>query len=157
MEARMKMPQGQGMWPAFWAMGTNITTVAWPECGEVDIVENIGKEPSIVHGTVHGPGYSGPGGIEHPYKVPGPKKVADDWHVYAINWTTNSITWLVDEHPYAKITAKDLPVGKKWVYNHPFYLLLNLSAGGDWPGYPDATTKFPQQLLVDYVRVWQRD
>lgn len=156
-EARMKIPRGQGIWPAFWAMGTNIKPAGWPSCGEIDIMENIGKEPGTVHGTLHGPGYSGQNGPGHPYSLPAGKRFADDWHNYAIDWTTNSITWLVDEHPYATIKASDLPAGKKWVYDHPHFLLLNLACGGYWPGDPDTTTQYPQQLLVDYVRVWQRD
>ena len=156
-EARMKIPRGQGIWPAFWAMGTNIKSAGWPTCGEIDIMENIGKEPGTVHGTLHGPGYSGPGGPGHPYSLQGGKLFADDWHIYAIDWSTNSITWLVDEHPYATIKASDLPPGKKWVYDHPHFLILNVASGGEWPGYPDATSQYPQQMLVDYVRVWQRD
>ncbi|HTI71145.1 MAG TPA: glycoside hydrolase family 16 protein [Candidatus Limnocylindria bacterium] len=155
-EARIQIPRGQGIWPAFWMMGENIDTAGWPGGGEIDIMENIGKEPGTVHGTIHGPGYSGAGGIGHPYKLPDGKALADDYHLYAVEWVTNAITWLVDDHAYATIKASDLPAGKKWVYDHPHFILLNLAVGGYWPGNPDATTQFPQKMKVDYVRVWQR-
>ena len=155
-EARMKIPRGQGIWPAFWMLGTNITTVNWPACGEVDIMENIGKEPGTVHGTVHGPGYSGGAGIGGPLTLPGGAALADDFHVYAIEWETNRICWYMDKQLYFTITPTYLPAGKKWVYDHPHFLLLNLAVGGQWPGYPDATTTFPQRMTVDYVRVYQK-
>jgi beta-glucanase (GH16 family) len=155
-EARMKLPRGQGVWPAFWMMGDDIRTKGWPTAGEIDIMENIGKEPSLIHGTVHGPGYSGPGGIGGPYTLPNGKVFADDFHVFAIEWETNKITWLVDDHAFFSVTPEKLPAGKKWVYDHPHFILLNLAIGGHWPGIPNATTKFPQQLLVDYVRAYVR-
>jgi beta-glucanase (GH16 family) len=135
-------------------MGDDVGTNGWPRCGEIDIMENIGKEPGIVHGTVHGPGYSGPSGIGHPYSLPGGKKFADDFHVYAVEWTPASIRWLVDNYAYATVATNDLPKGAKWVYDHPEFILLNVAVGGDWPGNPDATAVFPQQMRVDYVRVY---
>jgi beta-glucanase (GH16 family) len=153
-EARMKLPRGQGIWPAFWMMGDDVKKAGWPTCGEIDIMENIGKEPGMVHGTVHGPGYSGAGGIGGPYRLPEGRIFADDFHVFAIEWQTNKITWLVDDHAYFSVAPAKLPTGKKWVYDHPHFILLNLAVGGYWPGNPDTTTEFPQQLLVDYVRVY---
>jgi beta-glucanase (GH16 family) len=153
-EARIKIPQGQGIWPAFWMLGTNITSVNWPNCGEIDILENIGREPAIVHGTVHGPGYSGGNGIGGPYSLSNSAPFADDFHVYAIEWTTNSIKWFVDGRQYFSINPASLPNGANWVFTQPQFLLLNLAVGGNWPGYPDATTTFPQRLIVDYVRVY---
>ena len=153
-EARMKLPRGQGIWPAFWMMGDNIRTLGWPTAGEIDIMENIGKEPSIVHGTIHGPGYSGAGGIGGSYTMPDGKIIADDFHVFAIEWQTTKITWLMDDHAYFDVTPEKLPSGKKWVYDHPHFILLNLAVGGHWPGNPNATTQFPQRLTVDYVRVY---
>lgn len=153
-EARMKLPHGQGVWPAFWMMGDDIRKTGWPTSGEIDIMENIGKEPATVHGTIHGPGYSGPGGIGGAYKVPGDKPVSDDFHIFAIEWETNKITWFLDDHAYFSVTPEKLPVGKKWVYDHPHFILLNVAIGGHWPGNPDASTEFPQQLLIDYVRVY---
>jgi beta-glucanase (GH16 family) len=155
-EARMKLPRGQGVWPAFWMMGDDIRKAGWPSAGEIDIMENIGKEPATVHGTIHGPGYSGPGGIGAPYKIPNAKPLADDFHIFAIEWETNRITWFLDDHAYFSVTPEKLPPGKKWVYDHPHFILLNLAIGGHWPGNPDSSTKFPQQLLIDYVRVYRR-
>ena len=154
-EARIKIPYGQGMWPAFWMLGNDIATVGWPTCGEIDIMENIGKEPAIVHGTIHGPGYSGEKGIGSPYVLPS-GRFADDFHVYAIEWEPNQIRFYVDGNLYATRTPSDLPTGAKWVYDHNFFIILNLAVGGGWPGNPDATTVFPQQMLVDYVRVYEK-
>jgi beta-glucanase (GH16 family) len=155
-EARIKIPYGQGMWPAFWMLGNNIGKVSWPMCGEIDIMENIGKEPSIVHGTIHGPGYSGANGIGSPYSLPNNQKFSDDFHVYAAEWEPNQIRFYVDKSLYATRTPADLPKGTTWVYDHNFFIILNVAVGGGWPGYPDATTTFPQQMLVDYVRVYER-
>ena len=155
-EARIKIPFGQGIWPAFWMLGEDIDKAGWPNCGEIDIMENIGKEPAIVHGTIHGPGYSGAGGIGDAYTLPQGQRFADDFHVYAVEWEPQAIHFYVDDNLYATRTTKDLPPGKKWVYDHPFFLLLNLAVGGDWPGNPDASTVFPQTMLIDYVRVYSQ-
>jgi beta-glucanase (GH16 family) len=154
-EARIKIPQGQGIWPAFWMLGDDIGKVGWPKCGEIDIMENIGKEPATVHGTIHGPGYSGDKGIGSPYNLPPDHHFADDFHVYAVEWGPKAIRFYMDEHLYATRTPTDLPKDTKWVYNHPFFILLNVAVGGGWPGNPDATTVFPQTMLVDYVRVYR--
>jgi len=155
-EARIKIPQGQGIWPAFWMMGDDIAKKGWPTCGEIDIMENIGKEPSLVHGTIHGPGYSGGNGISAPYSLPNDQHFADDFHVYAVEWEKKAIRFYVDDHLYATRTPNDLPKKTKWVYNHPFFILLNVAVGGGWPGAPDSTSVFPQMMLVDYVRVYKR-
>src|SRR3954469_2527768 len=155
-EASIKIPRGQGIWPAFWMLGDDIVKVSWPKCGEIDIMENIGKEPALVHGTIHGPGYSGAGGIGGAYAMPDGKSVADDFHLFAIEWQTNKITWFMDERAYFTVMPENLPAGKKWVYDHPHFILLNLAVGGHWPGNPGATTPFPQRLLVDYVRVYSQ-
>jgi beta-glucanase (GH16 family) len=152
-EARIKIPYGQGIWPAFWMLGDNISTVGWPQCGEIDVMENIGKEPSTVHGTVHGPGYSGKDGISAAFSSPGGAPFSADFHIYSIEWSPESIQFLVDGAGYARVTAASLPKDAVWVYNRPFFLLLNLAVGGSWPGNPDATTVFPQTMLVDWVRV----
>jgi beta-glucanase (GH16 family) len=151
-EARIKIPSGQGIWPAFWMLGDGGD---WPNRGEIDIMENIGKEPQLVHGTIHGPGYSGEHGIGAPYAVK-KGRFADKFHVYAIEWEPEVIRFYVDGHLYNTITPAKLPAGTKWVYDHPFYMLLNVAVGGGWPGYPDATSKYPQKMEVDYVRVYQR-
>lgn len=154
-EARMKVPSGQGLWPAFWMMGNDLGKVGWPNAGEIDIMENIGKEPSMVHGTIHGPGYSGTGGITAPYSLTGEQRFSDDFHVFAVEWEPQVIRFYVDDTLYATRTPADLPAGKKWVFDHSFFLLLNLAVGGDWPGNPDPSTRFPQKLLVDYVRTYR--
>ncbi len=155
-EARIKIPRGQGIWPAFWMLGDDITKKGWPKCGEIDIMENIGKEPSTVHGTIHGPGYSGAGGLSAPYPLADDQRFADDFHVYAVEWEKKAIRFYVDDHLYATRTPSELPKGTKWVYNHPFFIVLNVAVGGGWPGNPDTTSVFPQTMLVDYVRVYKR-
>lgn len=154
-EARIKIPYGQGMWPAFWMLGNNSGPAGWPSCGEIDIMENIGKEPAIVHGTIHGPGYSGAAGIGSSFSLTR-GRFADDYHLYAVEWEPNVIRFYVDNNLYATRTPPDLPKGAKWVYDHPFFIILNLAVGGDWPGAPDKTTSFPQPMLVDYVRVYKK-
>ena len=129
-EARIKIPRTQGIWPAFWMLGTNITTVSWPSCGEIDIMENIGAEPATVHGTVHGPGYSGGGGIGGPFNLPTNGAFADDFHIYAVEWTTNQIKWFVDDWQYYSVTSSRLPSGATWVFNQPQFILLNVAVGG---------------------------
>jgi beta-glucanase (GH16 family) len=155
-EARIKVPRGQGIWPAFWMLGDDIEKPGWPACGEIDIMENIGKEPALVHGTIHGPGYSGADGIGTPCALPGDQRFADDFHIFAVEWEPNTIRFYVDDHLYATRTPADLPKGTKWVYDYRFFLLLNVAVGGGWPGDPDASTVFPQTMLVDYVRVYER-
>jgi beta-glucanase (GH16 family) len=154
-EARIKIPYGQGIWPAFWMLGADMPTAHWPGAGEIDIMENIGREPATVHGTIHGPGYSGSHGIGAPYSLPS-GRFADDYHVFAIEWEPNQIRFYVDDHLYETRTPADLPPGTKWVYDHPFYILLNCAVGGRWPGNPDATSTFPQKMLIDYVRVYKK-
>lgn len=152
-EARIKVPRGQGIWPAFWLLGADIKTAGWPRCGEIDIMENIGKEPATVHGTLHGPGYSG----EHAYGSPSTLErgvFADGFHVFAVEWEPQRIRWYRDGILYH--TATPERVKGDWVFEHPFFVILNLAVGGYWPGYPDATTALPQRMLVDYVRVYRR-
>lgn len=158
-EARIKIPAGQGIWPAFWMLGNDINTNTWPSCGEIDVMENIGKEPSIVHGTIHGPvstggDYFGGSGIGAHYSLTG-QNFSDDFHIYTIEWTPNRIQFLVDNNVYETRTPADLPSNGTWVFAHNFFILLNVAVGGGWPGNPDSTTVFPQQMLVDYVRVYQ--
>ncbi|MFD9000100.1 ricin-type beta-trefoil lectin domain protein [Streptomyces sp. NPDC059582] len=152
-EARMKIPRGQGMWPAFWMLGTPVN---WPDSGEIDIMENVGFEPSTVHGTIHGPGYSGSGGIGAGYSLPNGQAFADAFHTFAVDWAPDSITWTVDGNVYQRRTPADLG-GRTWVFNKPFFLILNLAVGGYWPGDPDGSTAFPQQLVVDSVSVTTGD
>lgn len=153
-EARIRIPRGQGLWSAFWMLGSNIGTTNWPNCGEIDILENIGKEPKTVHGTIHGPGYSGANGIGMPYSSD--QDFSDGYHVYAVEWEREAIRWYVDGNLYQTRTPKDLPKGAKWVYDHEFFIILNLAVGGGWPGNPDSSSIFSQSMKVDYVRVYQR-
>jgi beta-glucanase (GH16 family) len=155
-EARIKIPYGQGIWPAFWMLGDNIDNARWPNCGEIDIMENIGKEPSIVHGTLHGPGYSGGNGISAAYTLRGGQKFSDNFHTFAVEWEPKVIRFYVDGLLYKTRTPADLPAGTSWVFDRPFFIILNVAVGGAWPGNPDAETVFPQQMLVDYVRVYKR-
>ncbi len=159
-EARIKIPKGQGIWPAFWMLGTNIDAgVNWPNCGEIDIMENIGKatEQAKVYGTIHGPqsggDYNGGAGVGGNYSLP-VGVFADDYHVFAVEWTTNQFKWYVDTNLYFTATPASLPGGGTWVFTNAQYLILNVAVGGNWPGNPDGTTVFPQQMLVDYVRVY---
>jgi beta-glucanase (GH16 family) len=155
-ESRLRVPRGQGLWPAFWLLGEDITRVGWPACGEIDVMESIGREPSTVHGTVHGPGYSGASGVGASYGLPGGARFADDFHVFAVEWEPGVLRWYVDGLHYHTLTPDKLPAGAKWVFDHPFFILLNVAVGGLWPGDPDQTTTFPQTMAVDYVRVYQR-
>ncbi|MGW0410881.1 ricin-type beta-trefoil lectin domain protein [Streptomyces collinus] len=152
-EARMKIPRGQGMWPAFWMLGTPVN---WPDSGEIDVMENVGFEPSTVHGTIHGPGYSGSGGIGAGYSLPGGQAFADAFHTFAVDWAPDSLTWSVDGTVYQRRTPADLG-GRTWVFNKPFFLILNLAVGGYWPGDPDGSTPLPAQLVVDSVSVTTSD
>ncbi|TWD74881.1 beta-glucanase (GH16 family) [Kribbella amoyensis] len=147
-EARIKIPRTQGIWPAFWMLGG----LNWPGDGEIDIMENIGREPATVHGTIHGPGYSGAGGIGASYNHPNGWSFADDFHTFAVDWAPDSITWSVDGVQYQRRTPADLN-GNPWVFNHPFFMIMNVAVGGNWPGYPDGTTVLPQTMTIDYVRV----
>lgn len=155
-EARIKVPRGQGMWPAFWMLGDDIGSAGWPACGEIDVMENVGFEPDTVHGTLHGPGYSGSGGVGAGYTLPDGAAFADDFHTFAIDWSPGSVSWSVDGTVYQTRTPADVG-GNEWVFDKPFFLILNLAVGGDWPGDPDGSTSFPQQMTVDYVRVTTDD
>ncbi len=155
-EARIQIPRGQGLWPAFWMLGSNVSSVGWPACGEIDIMENIGREPLEVHGTIHGPGYSGAGGLGASFMSPSGQPFADGYHLYAVEWEPGEIRWYVDDHLYETHKAADIPAGTRWVFDHDFFILLNVAVGGSWPGNPDGSTVFPQQMKVDYVRVYKR-
>jgi beta-glucanase (GH16 family) len=152
-EARLKVPFGQGIWPAFWMLGANSDSVGWPMCGEIDIMEQIGREPSINHGTLHGPGYSGGSGISGIYTLSDGQKFADDFHSFAIEWEPTAIRFYVDGNLYQTKTTADA-AGRQWVFDHPFFIIMNVAVGGSFPGSPDATTTFPQTMTVDYVRVY---
>jgi beta-glucanase (GH16 family) len=150
-EARIKIPTGRGLWPAFWMMGNNFDSVGWPANGEMDIMEVIGSEPNLVHGNLHGPGYSGGNSLGDSYDLG--RSLADDFHTFAVDWAPDSIAFSVDDHEYSRHTPADTG-GNPWVFNHDFFLILNVAVGGHWPGPPGDATVFPQQMVIDYVRVF---
>ncbi|WP_458107468.1 family 16 glycosylhydrolase [Arthrobacter sp. R3-55] len=152
-EARLKLPKGQGTWPAFWMLGDNVFTDGWPASGELDVMENVGKEPGTVWGSIHGPGYSGANSSSAGYTLPNGTALGDAFHTFTADWGPDSITWYIDGTPYSRKTKATTP--EPWVFDHYFFLLLNLAVGGYWPGPPDPGTAFPQSLLVDYVRVFE--
>jgi beta-glucanase (GH16 family) len=153
-EARIKLPSGQGMWPAFWILGDDIGSVGWPQCGEVDIMENIGSTASTNYGSLHGPGYSGSQDLTGSYTLPGGATLGGGFHVFASEWAPDVVRFYVDGVNYETRTPADVPSGDTWVYDHPFFVILNVAVGGYWPGNPDSTTTFPQSMEVDYVRVY---
>lgn len=150
-EARMRLPYGSGIWPAFWMLGGDIDTNPWPAAGEIDIMEYAGKSPTVIFGTVHGPGYSGGESIGKNYTLEN-DRFDTGFHVFGIEWGPGYINYYVDDVLYSQITPED--VTGEWVYDKPFYILINLAIGGPF-GVPNAETVFPQTMLVDYVRVYQ--
>ncbi len=154
-EARIKLPSGQGLWPAFWLLGNDIGTAGWPACGEIDIMEYRGQEPRVVHGSLHGPGYSGGSALTSAFTLPqGAAAFDQDFHVFAVDWAPGRITWSVDGVAYKTVTSAGLPAGASWVFEHPFFVILNVAVGGSFVGGPAPGTTFPQTMTVDYVRVY---
>ncbi|MBT8231766.1 MAG: glycoside hydrolase family 16 protein [Saprospiraceae bacterium] len=151
-EARIKLPYGQGIWPAFWMLGSNIDVVGWPQCGEIDVLELKGQEPSVIHGSLHGPGYSGGNPISKSYGLNN-DRFDLEFHNFAIEWDENSINYIVDDVIYQRITKDDVP--GEWVYDQPFHILLNVAVGGNYVGFPAANTPFPQTMYVDFVKVFK--
>lgn len=161
MEARMKLPSATGLWPAFWMLGSDISTVGWPQSGEIDIMENVLTAPlgaTRIKSTIHGPGYSGGNGIGQVYTFPNGGRVdASGYHIYGAIWSPYLIQFYVDDptNIFFTIPASGIPSGTQWVYNNNFFLIMNLAVGGDWPGPPDGTTPNPSLMHVDYVRVYK--
>jgi len=151
-EARLKTPYGPGLWPAFWMLGSNIETVSWPQCGEIDIMELRGQQPHIMQGTLHGPGYSGGNPITKGYALQN-ARFDTDFHRFAIEWDAAKIDFFVDDYLYQRIERGDVP--GEWVYDQPFFMILNVAVGGNYVGFPTDQTPFPQKMIVDYVRVYQ--
>jgi beta-glucanase (GH16 family) len=154
-EARIKVPHGKGLWPAFWMLGENFSSADWPACGEIDIMEKGGSEPLTISGSMHGPGYSDGNALTSTYTFPD-AHFAEHFHVFAVEWEARSVRFFVDGKLYATKVPAELPPGKPWVFDHPFFIILNLAVGGKLPGNPSKSTVFPQQMLVDYVRVYSR-
>lgn len=151
-EARIKMPLGQGIWPAFWMLGANSDTAIWPECGEIDIMEYLGNNPIRVFGTVHGPGYFGGGSISKNYTLTN-SRFDTEFHIFGIEWDKDYINFYVDDAMYYQVKPENVP--GKWVFNESFYLILNIAVGGNLPGSPNLETSFPQSMLIDYIRVYE--
>ena len=160
-EARMRLPAAAGLWPAFWLLG--VSTEEWPSCGEIDVMENVpgnvpgGLGADVIKSTLHGPGYSGVEGVGKTVKFPDGGRVDDGYHEYGAIWSPDRIAFYVDDwtKPFFTAARKDIPPGKAWVYDHPFFLIMNLAVGGSWPRDPDATTPNPSVMIVDYVRVYR--
>lgn len=153
-EARIKTPTGPGIWPAFWMLGSNIDAKPWPQCGEIDIMEQRGQEPHITHGSLHGPGYSGWNPITKPYGLVN-GRFDSDFHIYAIEWGEGYIDYFVDDYLYQRITPEN--VTGQWVFNQQFYILLNVAVGGNFVGFPTTGTPFPQSMYIDYVKVYKQN
>jgi beta-glucanase (GH16 family) len=148
LEARIKIPFGQGIWSAFWLFGTNCAIVGWPACGEIDVMENIGKEPGTIYGTAHGPGlFTGTYTMKQ-------GNFSDNFHIFTLQWDNTSLKFFVDGNNYATLERNTLQNQQDWVYDHPFNIILNLAVGGDWPGEPNYTTAFPQKMYISYVRLY---
>jgi beta-glucanase (GH16 family) len=154
-EARIQVPAGKGLLPAFWMLGNEAyeNSEAWPACGEIDAMEVLGSEPNVLNGTLHGPWPSAPDGVGGTVDSSAP--LSAGFHVYAVEWSPGRISFLLDGVVYKTITPENLPPGAAWPFDHPFFLLLNLAVGGNWPGSPNASTQFPAHMTVDWVRVWQ--
>ena len=155
-DVRAKLPKGQGIWPAIWLLGTNIDDVGWPACGEIDIVELVGHKPSEAHGTVHfGPAFPNNQSSGGTYYLSG-EDFNDRFHVFSIIWSFDYIGFMVDDIIYKEIDRTSLN-GQNYPFNNPFFLILNVAIGGNWPGAPDDTTEFPAEMEIDYIRHFQRN
>ncbi|MGD0939863.1 MAG: glycoside hydrolase family 16 protein [Terracidiphilus sp.] len=163
-EARMKLPVGTGLWPSFWMLGSDFPAVGWPASGSFDFIENValksgsnGLGPSIIRSTLHGPHYYGANGLWHDFRMPNGTRVDDGFHTYGAIWSPGMIQFYVDDpaNVYFVASSSSVPEGGQWVFDHPFFLVINLAIGGDWPGDPDATTPNPADIVVDYVRVYK--
>jgi len=144
-EARIKLPAGYGLWPAFWLEGANIDKVGWPRCGEIDVIEFSDHRQRLVAGYAHAAGHS------HNAYYEANEPLTAGYHVYGIEWTPSGITWLFDGRPYSYM--KSYP---GWPFDHPFFLILDLAVGGAFPGAPDSSTHFPSKMVVDWVRVYRK-
>jgi beta-glucanase (GH16 family) len=155
-EARIKLPTGQGLWPTFWLLGQNSEEVGWPRCGEIDIMEALGQQGALNHSTIHGPSeHADEWFVSGTYRLPA-GSLADDFHIYAVEWDASGFQFFVDDTLFETQTRAAKPDDGGWPFDQPFYIMLNVAVGGDFPGSPDATTVFPQEMLVDWVRVYQK-
>lgn len=155
-EARIKLPAGRGLWPAFWALGGDIESVGWPNSGEIDVMESLGSDPFTLFGSIHGPQPGSPKGYGLTALEHSAVSLAGSYHVFGVVWTPSALTFTFDGVPYSTRTPASLSGSQQWVFNKPFFLLLNLAVGGNWPGAPAASTPLPATMLVDWVRVFSR-
>ncbi len=154
-EARLKLPTGAGIWPAFWLLGSNFASAGWPGCGELDIMELRGSEPGVTHGSAHGPGYSGGNPKTASYALPGGASFNDGFHVFAIEWAPGEVHWFLDDHHFHAITEATMAAEHRWVFDHDMFVILNLAVGGWFGGAVDDAV-FPQTMMVDWVRAHER-
>lgn len=155
-DVRAKLPYGQGIWPAIWMLGANFSEIGWPACGEIDIMELVGHKPDEVHGTAHWGPQGASTSISATSKITDPDGYQDEYHVFSIIWDINKIEWFVDDVKIHTVTPQST-AGQTYPFNEPFFMIMNVAVGGNWPGYPDTSTEFPQRMIVDYVRVFQRN
>ena len=156
-EARIKLPEGTGFWPAFWMLGTNNGCGGWPSCGEIDIIENRGRQAMVSSSAMHGPGYSGNTPLAHSYNLPtGTNSFFADYHVFSCEWDDTSVKFFVDTTLHYTVKKTDVQRYGNWVYNHDFYAILNLAVGGQFDGMKlPAVSAFPARVTVDYVHVYK--
>lgn len=152
-EMRAKLPYGHGIWPAFWMLGADFGPNPWPDCGEIDIMEFIGRQPDTIYGTLHGPEYNGGMGLQNSIKHN--TDIHNEFHTYGIEWEEDSIKWYFDDQLFHTVSKDKMLSSYTWVFDHDFFMLLNLAVGGNWPQRPNDTTEFPQSYVIDYVRVYQ--
>ena len=153
-EARIKLPSGQGLWPAFWMLGNSFPATPWPQCGEIDIMENHGSDLTSISSALHGPGYSGNTPFVRPYQL-ATTSFADDFHVFAVEWNTNRVEYSVDGKAYHVVQRDDVLRRGNWVFDQSFFVILNLAVGGNFDGDPKSDAILPATMLVDYVRVYK--
>ena len=154
-DVRAKLPEGQGIWPAIWMLGGNFSESGWPSCGEIDIMELIGNLPSTTHGTGHwGSSFNAHQYTGNSVTLPGGEQFSDAFHLFSVEWEANQISWLMDDVEFFSINSSQMN-GQPYPFNQPFFFIFNVAVGGDWPGYPDATTSFPQEMTIDCIRVFQ--
>lgn len=149
--ARISLPAGQGLWPAFWMVGNSIDTIGWPACGEIDIMELLGQDPHLAYGHIHvtGPGRDASFGTGYRSA----HTLANSFHIYSAHWTPTKVTFAVDGHSYYSIARSQVKAPARWSVSQPMFIILNLAVGGTWPGSPNASTVFPARMRVDWVRV----
>ncbi|PHI21154.1 glycosyl hydrolase family 16 [Lewinellaceae bacterium SD302] len=151
-EARLKAPVGPGVWPAFWLLGNNCAEEPWPQCGEIDVMELRGQAPNKIAGSLHGPGYNAGRAITTEFSLENEGRFDTDFRVFAIEWSEDKVDYFVDDFLYQRIEREDVP--GEWVYDHPFFMILNVAIGGNYVGFPTSETPLPQSMVIDYVRVF---